>query len=146
VYDDPFERAARREAHFFRDGPARGSALPLVGIQLAWAVLLGLHWWLANGEGRPLRVHIAVFVLGLSFTIFAAVASLARARWSMFGIVAGWAALLGLHWVQAGERTPGVTAHTVAFAIALAFAIMTLFATPRHDPSLPESSETLSGM
>ena len=130
--DDPFERAARREALFLDIGPARGAAMPLVGIQLAWAVLLGLHWWLAEGQGRPLRVHATVFVIGLGFTVFAVVASVARARWSMFAIVGGWAPLLALHWVRAGGRTPGVTAHTVAFAFALAFAIMTLFSTPRH--------------
>jgi hypothetical protein len=130
VQDDPFERAAQREAFYLDIGPARGAARPLIGIQLAWGVLLALHWWLAQGEGRPLRVHATIFVVALSLTVFAAVASMARARWSMLAVVAGWAPLLALHWVRAGDRTPGVTIHTAAFAFGVAFAIMTLFATP----------------
>ncbi|HEX7168713.1 MAG TPA: hypothetical protein VF230_17165 [Acidimicrobiales bacterium] len=132
--DDAFERAARREAVLAEGSAAqRDAVLPLVGLQLAWAVLLGLHWWLAGGEGRWLAVHATVFTAGLALTLMATIAMRAGPRWSMFAIVAGWAPLLALHWIRASERTTAVTVNTVAFAVALAIAVLAVFSTPRTD-------------
>ena len=105
---------------------------PLVGLLLAWGVFVGLHWWLADGTGRALTVHTTLFVIGVGFTAFALIGTLAGPRWSMFAIVAGWAPLLALHWVRADGRTALLVAHTIAFACALAFGILTVFATPRR--------------
>lgn len=130
MQEDPFERAARREALLLGMPSRLSNVWPLVGLQLAWAVFLGLHWWLAEGDGRLLAIHVTAFVVAAGFTAFATIASLARPRWSMFAIVAGWAPLLALHWVRADGRTPFLVANTIAFACALAVAVLALFSTP----------------
>jgi hypothetical protein len=126
--DDPFERAARREAALL-SMPNRASLRPLLGLQLAWALLLGLHWWVADGDGRALAVHTTAFVIGVSFLLFATVANLGP-RWGVFAVVAGWAPLLAMHWVRTGERRPATTIHTIVFTFALAAAVIAAFATP----------------
>ncbi len=130
---DAFERAARRESRVHRLLPDRARARPLVGLQAGWAVLLGLHWWLAGGEGALLALHITLFLAGLGFVLFVGVISRAGERWAIFAFVAGWAPLFGWHWLATGTRTPLLVAHTIAFASLLAFAIFVAFATARED-------------
>jgi hypothetical protein len=130
THDDPFERAARREAMFHRVRTMNGSR-PLIGLQSAWGVILALHWWLSGGEGRVLTIHTTVFVIGLAFTVFAAVSMRGGTVAGVLGITLGWGVLLALHWLRAGGRTPFVTVHTVVFGLWLATAILAITATPR---------------
>ena len=131
AHDDPFERAAEREARFHRARPPVNGARPLLGLQAAWGVVLALHWWVAGGDGRLLTIHATVFALGLAFTLFASVSMLGGPTWGLIGSMTGWGVLLALHWMLAGGRTPFVTAHTIAFGLGVATTILMVAGTPR---------------
>lgn len=122
---DPFDRAARRLADVERAMDHRYAGIaPVAGFLGAWAVVLGLHWWLADGDGVLLAGHRWVFSYALGIGVTVVLVHRPSTRLTILAPAAGWAVVVAHHYWAAGGDGILLTLHVLSWGMLLSVSVL----------------------